>query len=128
MVQLSDMITHSITCSYTVYIFIMPLLYRTSKYIYCIVLCSCRTYFVEYQFPVVAASRDNSERNTSATETVRAVSKKVDKSGGESATCIDALQCNMILLWISISSDLAIYFPIILSALLMAASGTLDLR
>ena len=42
-----------------------------------------RTYFVEYQFPVVAASRDNSERNTSATETVRAVSKKVDKSGGE---------------------------------------------
>lgn len=42
----------------------------------------CRTYFVEYQFPVVAASRDSKEQNTMATETVRAVSKKVEKSGG----------------------------------------------
>lgn len=42
----------------------------------------CRTYFIEYQFPVVAASRDEKERNTSATETVRAVSKKVEKVGG----------------------------------------------
>jgi len=41
------------------------------------------TYFVEYQFPVVAASRDQTERNTTATETVRAVSKKVEKSGGK---------------------------------------------
>ena len=50
-----------------------------------------RTYFVEYQFPVVAASRDQNEKNTTATETVRAVSKKVEKSGGTTSI----LDCNM---------------------------------
>ena len=53
-----------------------------SWYRYSYFLCCFRTYFVEYQFPVVAASRDQGERNTTATETVRAVSKKVEKSGG----------------------------------------------
>ena len=37
-----------------------------------------RTYFVEYQFPVVATSRDKKQPNTMATEVVRVVSKKTD--------------------------------------------------
>lgn len=36
-----------------------------------------RTYFVEYQFPVVATSRDDQQPNAMATEVMRVVSKKV---------------------------------------------------
>lgn len=40
-------------------------------------LCDVRTYFVEYQFPVVATSRDKQEPNAMATEVMRVMSKKV---------------------------------------------------
>ena len=40
-------------------------------------LCGVRTYFVEYQFPVVATSRDKLQPNAMATEVMRVVSKKV---------------------------------------------------
>ncbi|XP_072039618.1 C2 domain-containing protein 3-like [Amphiura filiformis] len=39
-----------------------------------------KSYFVEYQFPVVASSRDKSLVNTMATEVMRLVSKKVSES------------------------------------------------
>ena len=45
--------------------------------IYLLWLCGVRTYFVEYQFPVVATSRDKQQPNAMATEVMRVVSKKV---------------------------------------------------
>ncbi|XP_077984214.1 C2 domain-containing protein 3-like [Glandiceps talaboti] len=39
------------------------------------------TYFMEYQFPVVATSRDKDKPNTMATEVMRVVSKKVSPDG-----------------------------------------------
>jgi len=44
---------------------------------YLLCLCGVRTYFVEYQFPVVATSRDKQQPNEMATEVMRVVSKKV---------------------------------------------------
>jgi len=44
-------------------------------------LCGVRLYFVEYQFPVVATSRDKQEPNAMATEVMRVVSKKVSDTG-----------------------------------------------
>ena len=44
-------------------------------------VCVCvRTFFVEYQFPVVATSRDNQQPNAMTTEVMRVVSKKVSDS------------------------------------------------
>ena len=40
-----------------------------------------RTYFIEYQFPVVATSRDKHAPNAMATEVMRVASKNV-KDGG----------------------------------------------
>ena len=46
----------------------------------CVCVCGFRTYFVEYQFPVVATSRDNQQPNAMATEVMRVMSKKVSYS------------------------------------------------
>ena len=45
------------------------------------VCCCCSTYFVEYQFPVTATSRDKHAGSTMATEVMRVASKKVTDGG-----------------------------------------------
>ena len=45
----------------------------------CLLLFS--TYFVEYQFPVVATSRDKYAPNAMATEVMRVASKKITDDG-----------------------------------------------
>jgi len=54
----------------------------------CVCVCA-RTYFVEYQFPVVATSRDKQQPIAMATEVMRVVSKKVS----------DTCKCNL-LVWL----------------------------
>lgn len=44
----------------------------------------CRTYFIEYQFPVVATARDRYSPNAMATEVMRVASKNVKEGGNYS--------------------------------------------
>ena len=46
-----------------------------------VIFSTFSTYFVEYQFPVVAASRSRRQPSAAATEVMRVVSKKVSDNG-----------------------------------------------
>ena len=48
---------------------------------YMTIFCIFSTYFVEYNFPVVATSRDKYQPNAMATEVMRVASKKVSEGG-----------------------------------------------
>lgn len=62
----------------------------------------CRTYFIEYQFPVVATSRDKHAPNAMATEVTRVASKNI-KDGGNINKQYQA--CSSILLCLSYLLD-----------------------
>lgn len=62
----------------------------------------CRTYFIEYQFPVVATSRDKHAPNAMATEVTRVASKNI-KDGGNINEQYQA--CSSILLCLSYLLD-----------------------
>lgn len=56
----------------------------------------CRTYFIEYQFPVVATSRDKHAPNAMATEVTRVASKNIKDGGNineQSQACSSILLC-----------------------------------
>lgn len=56
----------------------------------------CRTYFIEYQFPVVATSRDKHAPNAMATEVTRVASKNIKDGGNineQFQACSSILSC-----------------------------------